>query len=319
MREDIECLTIGAVAASHLCHTFPEAHIDFLAYQFPESLKFALPTNVSLFDLNGKTWPEEILPAMEWFFELAAQIIKEEYTSIINLDTAFMPCMLARFLSDAGEPVSGNKININVQQLISKLVDHSLQPEYVNQMSEYLTSSFVGMSRWRQYWWRAGVEVEFGYPEYYLKDCCGFDELDYQLRLEVEANPTLAKKRALQPVIALSSGIQGIDNHDSTQLMHQLEKQLSAQGFHVWHVNLSEDGYLKTAKKLKASSLAVMYSEPAFWLAKAVSCTTLFLSEGVEPVTMMPDYSTDPNQPIRIDELMDDINQLFEESTRVRH
>jgi ADP-heptose:LPS heptosyltransferase len=307
MQSEIECFTIGTPALLHLSRLFPQAEIDFLTYNMPKDLATMLPKNVHLFELSTPIWPDQILPAMEWFFEIAADIVKKEYSSIINLDTAFMPCMLARFLQDAGEPVVGNKINMDVQQVIAKLVDHTLSPEYVNEMPQYLTSSFVGMNRWRQFWWQSGVEVKYGYPEYYLRNCCGFDELDYSLTLDVEANHSLVKVAKNQKVIALSEG------HDEKTkiLMQDVAKMLVKKDFHVWSISLENDKYLKTAKKLKASLLAVTFSEPAFWLAKAVECKTLLLCEGVEPVTLMPEYSTEPNQQLEAAQLVDDILGLF--------
>lgn len=306
MREDIDCLTIGTVAVKHLSHKFPDSDIHLLAYSLPKEFESLLPSNTSLFDLKGNQWPDDILKAMEWFFEIAADVVKHEYTSIINLDTAFMPCMLARFLKDAGEPVVGNYINMDVQQLISKLVEHTLQPEYVNEMLQYLASTFVGMSRWRQFWWQSDIETQYGYPEFYLRHCCGFDDLDYEFTIDVEANHTLAKQQS-QKVLALSSGF----DDRTGSLMKEASKQLAKLGFIVWNIDLQKEGYLKTLKKIKASTLAVIFSEPSFWLAKAVKCQTLLMCEGVEPLTMMPDYSTEPNVNIEVSELVADITSLL--------
>lgn len=81
---------------------------------------------------------------MESFLGLAEDIIIDAYSQIVNLDTAFMPCFLARFLQDAGEPVIGNFLNMSIQKLITRAQAQSLDADYVNLASSYLDSIFLG-------------------------------------------------------------------------------------------------------------------------------------------------------------------------------
>ena len=66
-----------------------------------ELLRIAEP-NVEVLTLENNLWPDDILLAIESFLGMAETIVTIEFDSIINLDTAFMPCFLARFFERCG-------------------------------------------------------------------------------------------------------------------------------------------------------------------------------------------------------------------------
>ncbi|ALS99075.1 hypothetical protein [Lacimicrobium alkaliphilum] len=117
---------IGIPALRYFRSRLSEANIEALSFaQGKTLLKLAQP-DVRVFGLEQQEWPDNIIPAMETFLGLAEQIVSEGYDQIINLDTGFMPCFLARFLKDAGEPVVGNYMSISVQELLEQFQQQTL-------------------------------------------------------------------------------------------------------------------------------------------------------------------------------------------------
>src|SRR5690606_27310336 len=110
----------------------------------------------------------------------------------------------SRFLKDAGENVIGNIMSVSVQELLEQFQNQTLKPEYVNDPAAYIHSSFFGMARWHSPWWESSFLPDNGYPEFYLRSCCGFDQLDMDWHIEVKADHQLKKIGKKQKVIALA-------------------------------------------------------------------------------------------------------------------
>lgn len=307
---DVTC--IGIPAIRHLKNKFPEAEITVLTYAAGEDvIKLAEP-DVKLMVMAKEEWPDNIIQAMEKFLMLAEKIIGEEYQEIFNLDTWFMPCFLARFLKDAGEPVAGNFMSISVDELIKQLHLQTLQHDYVHNPENYMDSTFFAMSRWHTPWWEFGNIPDFGYPEFYLRHCCGFNDIQMDMKVEVEANPTLNKIRKKQKVIALATQARTAERHYPYE--KELTKCLEKAGFYVW---TGFDGSIpmrKTLSKLKSTDLLVTVPSAPQWLATTVECPSLIILGEVDARTLMPDYATEQSKvPVDPKELTESIISVFSE------
>ena len=186
--------SIGLPVLRYFQKIQPNADIHFLTFgEGAELIKLAEPS-VYVHHITEQQWPDEFFLAMDSFLGFAEQIIGENYSQIINLDTTFMPCFLARFLADAGEPLSGNYLNMSVQQLLQQVKDKRLQADYVNSTQAFMASSFVNMHKWHGRWWQFEAEYEGGYPEFYLSQCCGLVDGKLQQAIDVSADKRLIKK-----------------------------------------------------------------------------------------------------------------------------
>jgi ADP-heptose:LPS heptosyltransferase len=303
MHEPSDVVAIGLPTVRYFQERFPDAKLELMTYG-PEAdfIRLAEP-ELKIMPLPTEPWPENIIPAMEYFVGLAGKVIEGEFTQIVNLDTSFMPCFLARFLKDAGEPVAGNMINMSIEQLLTEFQTQTLSPDYVNQSQNYLQSTFVGMAKWRNMWWQYGTTPDNGYPEFYLRYCCGFDQLNFDLSVDIEANHTLMKKKNERPVIAI----------DDLPTANELRKSLESAGYIVWSISDYDNSIRKALSRLKASDIAICSPNVNYWYAKSVNCKTLLISGDIEPSTLMPDYATEPGELMDVAEMLSDINGLFPE------
>lgn len=283
---------IGLPVLRYFQKTHPNAEIHFLSFgDGAELLKLAEPS-VQVIHVTQQQWPDEFFQAMESFLGLAEDIIGENYTQIINLDTTFMPCFLARFLADAGEPVSGNYLNMSIQLLLQQVQDTSLQADYVNSTAAFMASSFVNMHKWYGPWWQYDVEGEGGYPEFYLTKCCGLVVDKLQQTITIGADKRLAKKGKTNKVIGLCLG-QSDDGY-LYPYTSRLKKLLEQKGFVVWDDEDVKGDIRSLLKMLKASDLTICKPSGYRWYAQAVECPTLLISGVSEPALLMPEFATDP-------------------------
>ncbi len=301
MHDSSDVVAIGVPAVRYFQQLFPNTELVLLTYGAQTDFIRLAEPNLKVMELPSEPWPDNIIPAMEYFVGLAGKVIEGEYTQIINLDTSFMPCFMARFLKDAGEPVAGNYIDMSVEQLLTEFQTQTLSPDYVNKWQNYLQSTFSGMSKWRNMWWQSGIEPENGYPEFYLRHCCGFDQMDFNLTIDIEANHTLMKEQKKSKVVAIGEFSEA----------RSLAKLLEKQGYVAWLLGDYQDSVRKTLSRLKASDVMVCYPGDSFWYAKSVDCTTLLISGDIEPTSLMPDYATEPGEQPDLSELLSDINGLF--------
>ncbi|GGD72406.1 glycosyltransferase family 9 protein [Lacimicrobium alkaliphilum] len=315
MQQSGEVAAIGIPALRYFRQRLPEASIEMLSYaKGIELIRLAEP-DIRVFGLGQQEWPDNIIPAMETFLGLAEKIVAQGYDQIVNLDTGFMPCFLARFLKDAGEPVVGNFMNITVQELLEQFQTQQLSPEYVNQPQNYMSSTFLSMARWHSPWWQGDLLPDNGYPEFYLRSCCGFDDLEMELNIDVPADKALKNQSKTKKVIALQC--EATEAKLSYPFKTEMEKLLREQGFYVWTVE-SAQNTRNQLMQLKASDLLVTVPGDSQWLASTVSCPSLVICGDVDPRMLMPDYATDPvtadnPQPIAAAELAESITSVFEQ------
>ncbi|WJG10571.1 hypothetical protein [Aliiglaciecola sp. LCG003] len=286
MLEMGDVASIAVPAIRYLLKKYPDTSIDLLTREPGcEILKLAAP-EVQTLTLENDWWPDNILTAMEAFLGLAEKIIGHEYQKIINLDTAFMPCFLARFLKDAGEPVEGNMLSISVQQLIDRVHNQSLQPEYVNNQQNYMQSTYFGMYKWHTPWWEGAVQPDKGYPEFYLKACCGWTDLEMDWDIAVPMKQSSGRGNIKKVTLAVCSSEYQYPQQD------ELTRLLKQQGVEV-AVNDPNQSIAEQLAGLKSSDLLVTLPLGVFALANSVACPTLLLCGQVDPRMLMPDYATD--------------------------
>lgn len=292
MLSEGDVVAIGLPALRFFRQKFPQAELHLLTYGRGKALvELAEP------DLDVRTlehWPDDFFQAMETFLGLAEDIIGETYSQIVNLDTAFMPCFLARFLQDAGELVSGNYLSMSIQTLIDKVGDQSLQADYVNVPATYMLSSFFTMSRWFSNWALGDYLPEGGYPEFYLKQCCGFSRLEMDSQIAL-SHKDAAQKSTNKPLIALclSQSADGYNYPHGKILRLALEQK----GFKVWFdTELSKD-ISQLLRQLHKSDLMVGKPSAFKWFADAVACPSLLISGASDAKIFMPDYATDTTAP----------------------
>ena len=309
--------------------TLPEAEIHFLTYGESAKLIQQVEPSIGVQTLETDEWPDDFFKAMESFLGLAEKVIGQEYAQIINLDTAFMPCFLSRFLLDAGEPVSGNYLSMSIQDLLAKVQDQSLEASYVNALPEYLSSSFTGMYRWTLPWWEAPNLPAGGYPEFYLTQCCGLGISALNTGIDLLADKRLNKLAQKQKVIGLC--FEHAEDGVIYPYVEQLKAKLVQYGYHVWLGEEAGSEIKKRIKMMAASDLVVCKASGDRWYAQATDTPVLLITGASEPAVFMPDYATEqhsicprhseqPNRPElpcycdQADNLAESIVSIFEQT-----
>ena len=305
---DVTC--IGIPAIRHFKKKFPDAELTVLTYAAGEEVLSLAEPDVRIIALKKGEWPDDFLPAIEAFLGLAETLIGESFTQIVNLDTWFMPCFLARFLKDVGESVSGNYLSKSLQELLTEFEAQTLRAEYVNDPSEYIDSSFMAMPRWHSPWWEFSTLPDYGYPEFFLRFCCGFSDVDMDMEIAVPVNERLKKIGRRKKVIALATSARTEERN--YPYGDKLESLLKKAGFEVWTGFDGSQPMRKTLSKLKATDLLVTVPSAPQWLATAVGCPSLVISGDVDPRTLMPDFATEPSEePVSPEELLESIKSIF--------
>lgn len=287
---DVTC--IGLPGLRYIRQQHPDAELHCMTYGAGEQVVNLAMPDVTVLGLKQGQWPDDIFAAMEAFLGLAEDIIGNEYSQTINLDTCFMSCFLARFLKDAGEPVKGNYMSLPVAELINGLQEQSLSPDYVNRAANYLQSSWLSMQQWLTAWWEQGTPPGYGYAEFYLRRCCGFSNIEMDMHIDIEANVAVLKQS--QRVVAL---------HTQTDMpehgypyARELKALLEKEGITVWQSSGKNEPVASTLSRLKACSLLVTVPSAQQWLATSVATPTLLIVGTVDPRTLMPDYATDMSE-----------------------
>ena len=308
---DVTC--IGVPGVRHVKKQHPNAEIHMLTYAAGFEVMALAEPDVKTFGLKENEWPEEIIAAMEAFLGLAEIIVGEAYTKIINLDTWFMPCFLTRFLKDAGEKVEGNYIGMSIADLVDQFQKQTLQPTFVNDPSHYMQSTWFSMVRWHTTWWESEYLPEKGYPEFYLRNCCGWQNAELDMHIDVKQNTKLAKIKKHKKVIALATDARTSER--SYPYGDELKTALQQAGFEVWSQFDGSQSVRETLGMLKTSDLLISVPSAPQWMATAVGCPTLIISGMVDPRTLMPDYATDmSHQPATVESLLEGVLGIFDGS-----
>lgn len=308
---DVTC--IGIPAIRYIRKKYPEAKVTVLTYAAGKDVLEIADSELSFLHMASGEWPDDLLKAMEAFLMLAEKVIAGEFDKIINLDTWFMPCLLSRFLKDAGEPVEGNMISISIEELLNQFQAQTLRQDYVHDPAEYIESTFFSMGRWHTPWWQYGSVPDYGYPEFYLRRCCGFSDIEMDLTIDVQPNPSLEKIRKKQKVIALACDARTEERNYPHQ--KQLQKLLEKAGYYVWTGFDGSISMRKTLSKLKVTDLLITVPSAPQWLATTVGCPSLVIVGDVDPRTLMPDFATEmSSEPVAPDLLVESVDSIFAEA-----
>jgi ADP-heptose:LPS heptosyltransferase len=308
---DVTC--IGVPSVRYIKRQHPNAEVHFLTYAAGFEVMALAEPQVKTFGLKKGEWPEDIVKAMAVFLGLAEVIIGEAYTKIINLDTWFMPGFLSRFLKDAGEPLQGNYIGMSIADLIEQFQKQRLPPTFVNDPNQYLQSTWPSMMRWYTRWWESNYLPVHGYPEFYLRTCCGWQDIDLDMQIQITQDKQLAKKRKSKKVIALATEARTAER--SYKFTGQLQKALEDAGFEVWSKFDGSQSMRQTLAMLKSSALLISVPSAPQWLATAVRCPVMIISGNVDPRTLMPDYATDmSDKPVTVQSIVESAQRIFDDS-----
>ncbi|MEP2650958.1 MAG: hypothetical protein ABJH06_03105, partial [Paraglaciecola sp.] len=225
MLSTADVCAIGLPVARYFQQQHSNAEVHFLTFGDGGRLMQLAEPNLTIHTVKKAQWPDDFFQALEAFLAIAETIVGETYTKIVNLDTTFMPCFLARFLKDAHEPVSGNYLNMSISSLLEKVQSQQLQADYVNSEQAYLDSSFTTMYKWQTQWWEFGDTPDGGYPEFYLKRCCGLVTDSLSQSINVVPDKRLTKKAKLKKVVGLC--LKQADDQHSYSQTPELKKLLS--------------------------------------------------------------------------------------------
>lgn len=274
---DVASILIPAVKIYQ--QQFPEAKISVLTYGPGNELMTLVPGVDAVLTVSKEQWPNDIQPAIESFIGIAKVVLDQRYEKIVNFDTWFMPCFLARFLKDLGQDIVGNYINLSISEFHEKLTSLEMNQAYFQNPGNYLASNFPNMPDWIIPWWDKFPEAG-AYPEFYLNHCCGFKEI-VDISLDIQEDPDfklIAKERRIIAVSA--SGSKANKNYPfRDKLIEQLEKQ----GFFVWGKFDGSVPMEKTLGRLKVTDLLITVATSTQWLAKLVGCPSLMLPGSLPP------------------------------------
>lgn len=303
MAEQGDAIAIGLPAARYFQKRYPKAQITVLTYGDSTVFFEKGVPQVNLMQLPQGAWPDNIVAAMETFLGLAEDVVAENFSLIVNLDTAFMPCFLARFLKDAGEPVEGNFLSYPIAELIDALQQETLAAEKVSDPETYLQSTWLTFGQWFTQWWNTEYPPVQGYPEYYLKRCCGFSDMEIDMDLPVAATPSAERyiavylEGAQEGLLDSSAFCQGLNDHG---VAYRLLSHTTA--------------IPENLDIIQSAALLVTIPSAYQWYAVATQTPTLLVAGSFDPRITMPDYATTVNQPVDAGVLVDDIINLLEAS-----
>ncbi|MDA0630283.1 MAG: hypothetical protein O2981_02770 [Proteobacteria bacterium] len=204
---------------------YSNAAITALTYQAGGEIMALHPEVDDVICLDTAQWPDDLLPAITQFMQLGESIAAKQFDLIVNLDTWFMPCFLARALRDAGIETQGNYLNQSIEDFMKKAISGEISQGFFDKPGHYMASTFPRMQQWTIPWWDQHPNT--GYPDFYLRECCGFSEsLDMQLPCSPDKH--LLNEAGGRPIVALS--MQGRAEYKNYRHSEQLTEQLESSG-----------------------------------------------------------------------------------------
>lgn len=274
---DVASILVPAVR--YLRQRHPGADVDVLTFGPGVELMALVPEVRDVLAVGKEQWPEDIHAAIAHFLGVAQLVAGRNYDRIVNLDTWFMPCLLARFLRDAGAPVEGNVINLPAAVFLELLRVRALDGRYFLSPGNYLESSYPGMADWTTPWWDRFPDAP-AYPEFFLRHACGFTGA-LSTRLDVGIDSAWRGQAGARRIIALSlSG-----SRRSKQYRHgaQLRRALEDAGHFVWSGFDGSVPMRATLQRLAATDLLVTVPTSAQWLGRLVGCPSLLIPGPLPP------------------------------------
>lgn len=274
---DVAAILIPAVKLYK--RKYPSAAISVLTYDAGNELMTLVPEVDSLFTIDREQWPDEIIPAMESFFNIATQLLSHKHDLVVNLDTWFMPCLMARALKDTGLPFEGNHLSMPVETFIDQLTHRQIGADYVHTPALYMQSTWPNMGAWHEPWWDRHREAG-AYPSFYLNHCCGLDG-EVKISLELHPDERLLEEARGRPIIALSPS----GRIATKQYLHaaELRRQLEESGYFVWGEFNNTVPMATTLGRFRATHLLITVATATQWLAKLAGCPSLLITGPQDP------------------------------------
>ena len=273
---DVASILIPAVNMVHQQH--PNAIVDVLTYGAGVELMSLVPTVNAVLAVSAEQWPSDVDKAVASFIDIAQVVIEQNYDLIINLDTWFMPCFLARVLKDSGANIQGNFINFSVDVLIHKIQRNTLTQSYFQMPDLYLASTYPNMADWSTPWWNQYPNIT--YPEFYLQHCCGFKQ-EMDMSLSVQPDLVFKLQAETKPIIALSlSGSKASKQYAHSKVLQLLLEQA---GFFVWSRFDGSVPMQTTLARLQVTDLLITVATSTQWLARLVGCPSLMIPGALPP------------------------------------
>lgn len=284
---DVASILLPAVKILHA--DIPQANIDVMTFGAGVELMTLAPEVNAILAVTQEQWPGDMHEATASFMSIANVVMQQKYDLVINLDTWFMPCFLAKVLKESGLNVQGNTINLSIDDLAQQVQSQELVQEYFQSPSLYLASSYPNMPDWTQPWWERHKDVP--YPEFYLNHCCGFERA-VDISIDIEADTAFKSGAGTKKIVALSlSGSKASKQYKAAEM---LKIELERAGFFVWS---QFDGSLPmqiTLARLKVTDLLVTVATSTQWLAKLVGCPSLMIPGALPPSLLGAEITVDP-------------------------
>lgn len=276
---DVAAILVPAVKL--IRKSSPDALVDVLSYGAGVELVRMMEGVHAVLTVTPEQWPDNLLPAMESFRGIAEVILTQGYDRIVNLDTWFMPCFLARLLKDAGCKVEGNHLKDSIADFVAKLNGRQLSQAYF-EPDNYLASSFPRIADWNTPWWDIFPDAG-SYPEFYLRHCCGLAG-EVEISLAAETDQALRVAAAGRKIVALS--LSGSKRNKQYSRAGELTALLEKAGYHVWSRFDGSAPMATTLARLKATDLLITVPTSSQWLARLVGCPSLMLSGSLPPAVL---------------------------------
>lgn len=268
----------------------PFASITALTYEAGGEIMSLHPAVNEVITIGREDWPNDLLPTVQRFIRLGESIAAEQFDLIVNLDTWFMPCFLARALRDTGSRIEGNYLNQEVASFLQSAVKKEVEQAFFEKPSRYLESTFSNMGMWHQIWWEEQPNI--GYPNFYLNTCCGFDEA---VRIDLPCAPdqNLLNKAQRRPIVALST--RGRAEYKHYRHSNQFVDILERRGIFCWSQFDGSAGMQTTLNRLCASDLLVTVPTSSQWLGRLAGCPS-FMLPGPMPTSFLDAEFYPPRQ-----------------------
>lgn len=274
---DVASILIPAVKL--IRHQYPHSSINVLTYGAGNELMSLVPGVDAILEVTPEQWPNDIHHAIQSFMDIAEVVVSHKFDQIINIDTWFMPCFLARVLKDLGLDVKGNFINLSIESFFLKLHSHQLTQAYFQHPINFLDSSFPNMTDWTIPWWDKYPDAG-AYPEFYLRHCCGFVG-DIDISLAIDADLDFKEQAREKKIVALSlSGSKASKQYRSVE---QLKVILEGEGYFVWGKFDGSVAMPITLSRLKVTDLLITVATSTQWLARLVGCPSLLIPGPLPP------------------------------------
>ena len=287
---DVAAILVPAVKLTH--QQYPNAIVDVMTYAAGVELMSLMPEVNAVLAITKAQWPSELNAAIVSFMQIADVVVAEQYDLVINLDTWWLPCFLARVLKDAGIPLQGNYINLAIEEFFKQIQLDNFTQSYFENPSEYLASTYPNMADWTTAWWDKYPEVN-GYPAFYLNHCCGF-KMPIDISLDIAADAVFKGQAQGKKIIALSCN--GSKQSKQYPYGDALKNLLEQHGFYVWSQFDGSAAMHTTLARLKVTDLLITVATSTQWLAKLVACRSLMISGALAPRMLGAEFSVEKIQ-----------------------